>query len=127
MWEVKRINKNAAGEPIDANFTKTFNPVVDDKFFNGLSFEFFYENPMSFQDETVPNNLKGYYKLGDTVVVKFSKMEKPVYSFLEKKYIQISTGGSPFASPANIPSNIKGGALGLWAGYSPSFDTLICK
>jgi hypothetical protein len=127
MWEVKRINKNTQGNPVDSRFFKPFNPVVDDKFFDGLSFEFFYENPMSFQDETVPNNLKGFYKQGDTVVIKFSKMDRNVYQFLEKKYIQISTGGSPFSAPANIPSNIKGGALGLWAAYSTSFDTLVCK
>ena len=35
--------------------------------------------------------------------------------------------GNPFAAPINIPSNITGGALGLWAGYSPTLDTLICQ
>jgi len=126
-WEVKRINKDAEGNEIDGFFTETFNPVFDDKFINGVTFDFWYENPMSFDDETIEDKYKGYYKLGDTVVIKFSKMDKAVFNFLEKKYVQLASAGNPFASPANVPSNIQGGALGLWAAYSTSFDTLICK
>ena len=125
-WEVKRINLNSEGNPRDANFKKPFSPFTDDEFFNGLSFEFAYENPMSFDDEDLPSEYRGYYKIGDTVVIKMSKLDKPVYEFMEKKYAQIFSGGSPFASPANIPTNITGGALGVWAGYSPWYDTLIC-
>lgn len=126
-WEVKRINLDSTGNPRDLIFHKPFTPFADDEFFNGLTFEFWYENPMSFDDENLANEYKGYYKLGDTLVVKFSTLDKYVFEFMEKKYTQIATGGSPFASPSNIPSNIKGGALGVWAAYSPVFDTLICK
>ena len=125
MWEVKRINlKN--GQPIDKFFRKAFTPVFDDVFFDGLTFDFFFENPMSFED-SIPNSYRGFYKEGDTVVVKFSKMDKYVYDYFEKKYAQVTTAGNPFATPTNIPSNIVGGALGVWAGFSPSYDTLICK
>lgn len=126
-WEVKRINKNADGEDIDLSFTKTFNPVFDDKFINGISFDFWYENPMTMKDESLDQKYRGLFKLNDTVVIKFSKMDLGVYEFLEKKYVQLSSGGNPFASPANIPTNIKGGAIGLWGAYSPIYDTLICK
>lgn len=126
-WEVKRINTGANGKPIDGAFRTTFNPIFTDEFFDGLTFEFFYENPMSFADQSVPDELKGYYKIGDTVVVKLSKMDRAVCEFFEKKYIQLSTAGNPFATPANIPTNIVGGALGVWAGLSPTFDTLICQ
>jgi hypothetical protein len=125
MWEVKRINNKADGTDMDDLFMKTYAPVFDDEFFNGMTFDFWYENPMSFGDE-VEEPYRGYYKLGDTVVIKFSKMDRDVYEFYEKKYVQLSSGGSPFASPSNIPSNIKGGALGVWAGFSTHFDTLVC-
>lgn len=125
-WEVKRLNTKADGTPLDANFTKTFNPVFNDEFINGLTFDFWYENPMSYED-SIPSKYRGYYHLGDTVVIKFSKMDQAVFEFYEKKYVQLSSGGSPFASPANIPTNISGGALGVWAAFSPVFDTLICK
>jgi len=38
----------------------------------------------------------------------------------------MSSGASPFASPTYIPTNIEGGAIGCWAGFSPRYDTLIC-
>lgn len=125
-WEVKRINIQSNGQPKDNIFTETFNPVFDDEFINGLTFNFFYENPMSFDDTSIANVNKGLYHKGDSVVIKFSKMDKDVYNYFEKKYTQIATQGNPFATPINIPSNISGGALGIWAGYSPSFDTLYC-
>jgi len=125
LWEVKRIN-HVNGEPRDKTFTKTYNPVIDDEFFNGTTFDFAFENPMSWDDETVSDNNKGYYQLGDSVVIKFSKLDRDVFEFLEKKVLQLQTNGNPFASPTMIPTNIKGGALGVWAGYSPWFDTLYC-
>lgn len=109
------------------NFKKTFNPFFNDKFFNGKTFEFAYENPMSFDDSTVAPEYKGYYQLGDTIILKLSKIGKKEYDFFEKKYNQIYSGGNPFATPTNIPTNIQGGALGVWVGYSPWFDTLICQ
>lgn len=127
MWEVKKINLGTDGQPVDQFFTKTYAPVFDDVFFNGLTFDFFYENPMSYQDTTLESQYQGYYHLGDTVVIKLSKMDRNVYDYYEKKYVQLTTAGNPFATPTNIPTNIVGGALGVWAGFSPSFDTLICQ
>lgn len=125
MWEVKRINM-VNGTTKDPAFKGTFSPVIDDEFFNGQTFNFYYENPFTWDDETVESKDKGYYKQGDSVVIKFSKIDAAVYEFLEKKYMQLGTSGNPFASPTTIPSNIQGGAIGLWAGYSTSFDTLYC-
>lgn len=124
-WEVKRIATDTAGNPVDNNFTPTFSPVIDDEFFDGLTFDFYYENPFA-QGPEVPDDELFYFMYGDTVVIKFSKMDKNVYEYMEKKYTQLATAGNPFATPTNIPSNIEGGALGVWAGYSPTFDTLIC-
>lgn len=124
-WEVKRINIGPDGEPIDKNFETPFSPVIDDEFFNGLAFEFAYENPFAFEPDT-PEDELGLYAQGDTVVIKFSKMDLQVYEYLEKKYLQLQTAGNPFATPTNIPNNISGGALGVWAGFSPTFDTLVC-
>lgn len=126
MWQVKRINKDADGNDKDAMFKKTFAPVFDDEFINGMTFEFWYENPFTWEDTAVAEENRGYYALGDSVVIKFSHMESSVFEFYEKKYVQLSSGGSPFASPSNIPTNIKGGALGIWAGFSTHFDTLVC-
>lgn len=118
-WEVKYISS--------PGFSKPFNPFTDDRFYNGLSFEFAYENPMSFNDPNVTDEERGYFKLGDTIVVKFSTLGKKEFQFYEKKYNQIYSAGNPFATPVNVPSNLSNGALGIWAAFSPTFDTLICK
>jgi hypothetical protein len=118
-WEVKYVSQ--------VPFSKPFGPFTDDRFYNGLTFEFAYENPMSFSDPTVTPEARGYYKQGDTIVVKFSTLGQKEFQFYDKKYNQIYSGGNPFATPVNIPSNIIGGALGIWAGFSPTYDTLICQ
>jgi hypothetical protein len=125
LWQVKRINM-VNGQTKDPNFKTTFSPVFNDEFFNGQTFDFSYENPFTWDDESVEDADKGYYKQGDSVVIKFSKIDANVFDFLEKKYIQLGTAGNPFASPTTIPTNIQGGAIGVWAGYSPSYDTLYC-
>lgn len=125
FWEVKRINM-IDGSTKDANFKATYTPVFNDEFTNGKTFTFYYENPFSWDDSSIPDKDKGYYKQGDSVAIRFSKIDLGVYEFLEKKYTQLSTQGNPFASPTNIPTNIQGGAIGVWAGYSTTFDTLYC-
>lgn len=119
LWEVKYLQ--------DFQFSKTFNPYFNDKFFNGLTFDFAYENPMSFEDTTSNNAYRGFFKQGDTIVVKMSKLGLKEYNYFDKKYNQIFSGGSPFAVPTNIPTNIDGGALGIWVAYSPWVDTLVCN
>jgi hypothetical protein len=117
-WEVKYVSS--------PGFSKPFNPFTDDRFYNGLSFDFAYENPMSFNDPNISDEQRGYFKLGDTIVVKFSTLGKKEFQFFEKKYNQIFSAGNPFSTPVNIPSNVSNGALGIWVGFSPTYDTLIC-
>jgi hypothetical protein len=126
LWEVQRLNTLPDGTK-DPIVYKTFNPYFDDDFFDGLTFEFAYENPINFFDEDVDEDHRGYYPQGDTLLITLSKMGKAEFNFFEKKYNQMYTAGNPFATPTNIPSNIDGGALGVWAGLSPSADTLICQ
>ncbi len=123
FWETSIIG-NAAGDTTETGFTNTFNPVFDDEFFDGLEFEFAYENPHSTSAE--PDSSRFLYELGDTVVIKLSKLDRVVYEYYEKKYAQLQTAGNPFATPTNIPTNLSNGALGVWAGFSPAFDTLVC-
>jgi len=120
-WEVKRLD----GANSDPMFEETYSPVFDDEFFDGLTFDFWYENPFTHGGE-YPDSVRWHYALGDTVVIRLSKLDRDVFEFFEKKHMQLQTEGNPFATPTNIPTNIEGGALGIWAGFSPSYDTLIC-
>jgi hypothetical protein len=125
-WEVRRINKNSENEDLDLIFRKTNDAYFDDRFFNGQSFDFSYDNPLKRKDSTHLLEYKRYFRMGDSVVVKFSKMDLNTFTFFQKKSAQLSSNGNPFGSPINITSTISGGALGIWAGFSPYYDTLYC-
>jgi hypothetical protein len=126
FFQVRRIHQNSQGEPADAFFQSSFNSAFDDSFFNGLTFRFAFTNIGSRRDDDIPQEFRGYFKTNDTIVIKFSSLDFKTFKFHEMKYIQMSSGASPFASPTYIPTNIEGGAIGCWAGFSPRYDTLIC-
>lgn len=123
-WEVKRINI-FHGAPIDDIYKRGYGGFFSDQFFDGKTIEFYYENPLKRKDTTHLKQYKRYYRLGDSVVVKFSKMDQKVYTFYDKKYAQLNASSNPFSTPINVPSNIPG-LLGVWAGFSPCYDTLYC-
>jgi hypothetical protein len=123
-WEAKRINTLANGQPYDVIFRSGSDPYFDDEFWDGLTFEFDTRYPK--RDTLQPEEYRRHYKLGDTVVIKMSRIERDVHEFFDKRDAQLSSAGNPFASPVNLPSNIKGGCLGVWAGISPWYDTLYC-
>lgn len=124
-WEVKRINLKANGEELDDIYKRGFGGFFSDQFFDGQTIEFYYENPLKRKDTTHLKEFKRMYRLGDSVVVKFSKMDQQVFTFYDKKYAQLNSASSPFSTPINVPSNIPG-LLGVWAGFSPCYDTLYC-
>lgn len=123
-WEAKRINLTSSGEYLDDLYKRA--GYFEDQYFNGLTFEFSVENPLKRKDSTHLEAYKRYYRLGDTVVIKLSRLDQAVFDFFDKKSSQLENGGNPFATPVNIPSNIPG-VLGIWAGISPWYDTLACQ
>jgi len=128
-WFAQRIStRPGTNEMEDANFIAPLGSAFDDTFFQGLSFEFFAARGQDINsDFEEDNNLEaGLFKLGDTVVVKFCSITAESYLFYFTLEDQILNNGSPFATPGNIPSNIDGG-LGIWTGYSPFIDTLVCQ
>ncbi len=125
FFETKRIHKNEQGEQADAFFRNSLSSAFDDTFFNGLTFKFAFSNIGSFRDDT-PDEFRGFYKTNDTVVIKLSSLDYKVFKFYEMKLQQVANEGNPFANPAYVPTNILGGAIGCWSGFSPRYDTLIC-
>lgn len=126
-WEAKRINIQSNGEELDTLFrSSNSGGYFDDQFFDGLTIEFDALNRQDRKDTTHLKEYKRYYRLGDSVVVRFSRVDKNVFDFYDKKDAQVGSSGNPFATPVNIPSNIPG-ALGVWAGISSLYDTLYCE
>lgn len=130
-WYARRINKYTfganVGEVKDNDFLPPTSSVFDDEFVNGTSFEFGYNRARGTNKADDQQPERSFYKVGDTVIVKFCSIDKNVYNFIDKAEEQIASNGSPFAAPVNIVSNISNGALGLWAGYGQYYDTIICN
>jgi hypothetical protein len=135
-WYARRINRypdwvpdeELRGQIKDAGFIAPLGSVFDDSFFNGLSFEFGYfrgrqPNSNKFDDN---NEESGYFKRGDTVVVRGCVIDRGVFRFIQSFENQVSNQGSPFALPYNVQSNVTGG-LGVFAGYGAVYDTVICE
>lgn len=119
----KRINE-------DRTFIPILGSAYEDKFFNGQSFAFsIYRGIESFSDESEYENYHemGYFKIGDTIVVKNCSIDEAHYKFWRTLEQEMFTGGSPFAAPTTIISNIQGGGLGVWGGYGVSLDTVIAQ
>ena len=138
-WFSKRINSytynfdppydNVKGQQKDSIYIAPFGSSTDDKFFNGLSFEFAVARGEigNFEGPDDEGAEEGYFKRGDTIAVKATSITYPTYLWVRSMEDQAFSTGSPFASPGNLPGNIEGDGVGIWAGYGIYFDTLICQ
>jgi len=124
-WEAKRITIQANGAELDTLFRRGPGSYFDDRYFDGLTFEFEAANRQRRKDTTHLEEFRRYYRYGDIVVAKFSRIDRNVFDFFNKMNEQIGNAGNPFAVPVNAPSNING-ALGIWAGVSTWYDTVVC-
>ena len=138
-WFAQRINSytynydppydNVIGTMKDARPLAPIGSSTDDKLFNGLTFDFAFprgedgilEGP---DDEGIE---EGFYKRGDTILVKSTTTTYPVYLYVRAFENQAVSNGSIFSSPGNLPYNIQGDGLGMFIGYGVSYDTLICE
>lgn len=131
-WAAQRINSYTygadSGKIKDPMMVTPLGSVFDDKFFNGLSFDFQYNRGKTDADESSESpNEYGYFKRGDTVVVQFSTISFPVFKYIRSLENQVASSGSPFASPGNLEYNIEGDGVGIWAGYTHFYDTVVCE
>jgi hypothetical protein len=121
-WFAKRLNRG------DLFYAAPFNSVFDDKFVDGKEFHFAYDRgpqPNQIQDNK-DDPEAGWFKRGDTVVVKFCTIGRPEYNFWYSYYLNKSSNGNPFSAPTNIVSMTAGeDVMGGFFGYSPSYDTLV--
>lgn len=111
-WYAKRIGK-------DNRFLAPFSSVFDDKFIDGKEFDFAYDRGMEPNStaEEDNNEERGYFKVGDSVVVKYCTIGEKEFRYLRSWYLNGMSNGNPFAAPSTLESNISGDAIGLWCGY----------
>src|ERR1035441_5522090 len=125
---VKRISHFADGTQKDLGFITDINSVFTDKVFNGQTFDVDFNRPHLQHDTSAENhNIEdGYFKKGDTIVLKFIAIDNPQYNFWLTEGIAAQGADNPFAAPTVVKSNIYGG-LGIWGGYGTTYDTIFAK
>lgn len=105
-------------------FLPAFYSVYDDEIINGTTIQI--PMPAGFQKMDSFNlDTYGYFYKGDTVVVKWCSIDKNVFNFWRTLEYSYGATGNPFSSPVEVSTNITGGALGVWAGYGTTYDTLV--
>jgi len=138
MLESKRIAhwENGKFSP-DFKFVKALWGSVRNDFegLNGISFESMFERGESnllsmnhIYEEKDPNhgNFKAHHfeineendtvwHKADTVIIRFSQLDKASFEFWRSIEIQNGMNNNPFGEPQNLKSNIKGG-IGIWEG-----------
>lgn len=105
-------------------FLPPYFSVLNDDVVNGTTVRIQLSNGVNKMDTMDMKNY-GFFQKGDTIVVKWSAIDNDVYQFWHTLEFSYGTTGNPFASPVKISGNISNGALGIWAGYTPTYDTLI--
>lgn len=126
-WMARRINHDPDGTVKDAFFVSPYFASFEDKYIDGLTFDWSINRgsePYSDDDDDT-NEESGYYKRGDTVVVKFASIGRDEYEFYNSLDNNTTSQGDLFSNPSNVKSNVDG-ALGIWAGWTPWIDTLVC-
>jgi hypothetical protein len=118
--------------PSYSNYVPTYavgNSVIDDQAYNGQYIEFLFGRPDErnnvFVSDTdtaeVYGDDSGYWKLGDTIMVRFCTIDRISYDFIKTMENAAGTSGNPFTNPTTVKSNITGGnALGGFCGLSVS-------
>lgn len=120
-WFAKRLGK-------DNDYLAPAGSVSDDRFYNGLSFDFAATRgkvPNSIADDD-NNEEEGLFKAGDTIAVRFTSITEASFKFWRSAESQVNSVGNPFGSPAPLKGNIEGG-IGIWEGYSFVLDTIYAQ
>tara|TARA_B100000780_G_C21112819_1_gene449888 strand:+ start:1495 stop:2400 length:906 start_codon:yes stop_codon:yes gene_type:complete len=138
-WFAQRINSytynypppfdNVKGTIKDSRPLPPIGSSTDDKLFNGLSFDFIFpRGEDGLLEGPDDNNIEaGFYKIGDTILVKSTTTTYPIYLYVRAMENAAASEGSIFSSPGNLPYNVLGDGIGIFYGYGVSYDTLICE
>lgn len=119
-----------AKRPVQRRFIAPFGATWDDKYVDGVQFEFAYSrgyDPTDSEDQWINDDeeSRGFYFNYDTIYIKFCTIDKASKDFYTTFENAVSNNGNPFASPVTILTNISGGALGVWAGMGATYDTIM--
>jgi hypothetical protein len=109
---------------IDRRYVASFKSAFSDQLFNGETITQGFGTGLS---DLLDFTQDSYFRLGDTISVKFCSLDREHYEFWNTFQNEILLSANPFsASNARVKSNIENG-LGVWGGYAASYYTIIAK
>jgi hypothetical protein len=101
------------------------NSVYSDEVINGTKFATTF--PLGEPRSSERADTLGTAHVGDTVVFKWSAIDKATYDFWSSYEYSLGTLGNPFSTPIKVKGNISNNALGIWGGYGSLSYTIIMK
>lgn len=113
-------------------FTKTnrgefypgMNSVFDDQIIDGKTYDIQIDQGVT-KNEKVKFEDYGYFKKGDTVIVKMTNIDKASFDFWKTWEFAWQSVGNPFSTPGKVTGNIDNQALGSFCGYAVQYKSLI--
>lgn len=106
------------------DFLPGFNSVFDDQIVDGKTYDIQIDQGVS-KNENLKRDDYGFFKRGDTVIVKLCNIDKATYDFWRTWEFTYQSVGNPFSSPGKVMGNISNGALGSFCGYAVQYKQLI--
>lgn len=88
--------------------------IVNGKMVNNIGLEAGYDQTNT---EDVRRDSLIYFFPGETVTLRWCSVDKAVYQFYNTLQFARNSAGNPFSAPINPITNMRNGALGVWAGY----------
>lgn len=105
-------------------FLPGLNSVYDDDVIDGKTYDIQVDKGVN-RNEEIDFEAYGFFKRGDTAVVKLCNINKASYDFWRTWEFNFQSVGNPFSSPGKVIGNISNNALGAFCGYAAQYRTLI--
>jgi Domain of unknown function (DUF4249) len=106
------------------NFNPGLNSVFDDQIVDGTTYAIEVEQGVD-RNEDFSFSDYSFFDRGDTVIVKFTNIDKKTFDFWRTMEYNYGSIGSPFSSPTKVLGNMSNGALGYFGGYAVQYQSLV--
>ena len=104
-------------------FYPGLNSVFDDQITDGTTYSIEVEKGVD-RNQTIDVKNYSFFNRGDSVMVKFSNIDKATYDFWRTMEYDYQSIGNPFSTPTQVLGNISGGGLGYFGGDASEYISL---
>lgn len=125
-------------DPIETNYYRYTSEVngqhgpqpevstISDKGFSGKEYKKAIDSGLKNEAQDMHGGVSGYFKIGDTITVKWANAEKSYYDAWATIDYKRSQNMNPFMNPTRIVGNVKG-CLGYWSGLGVDVKSIVLK